>query len=117
MTKELQELIIKAGLVITAVTTGGVGGYLISEQAPAEEIIVEKIVEKPVFNWYGDEGQIVMDVWNEMLAEKYANCETEPDCIITDGVPGVTFEGIPTDEVPEKLKEKLKDYEISVKRK
>ena len=105
MTKELQDLITKAGLVITVATAGGVGGYFISDKAPTEVI---------TYSW--SEIQVAKDLWNALLEEKYANCEIEPDCIITDGVPGVTFEGIPIDEVPNKLNEKLKDYNIKVEK-
>ena len=63
MTKELLDTIKKAGIVVTIATMGGVGGYFISDNPPTETI------EVPVFNYWGDEGKIVMEVWNEMLAD------------------------------------------------
>ena len=111
MTKEILEYLKKAGVIVTIATMGGVGGYFISDTTPTE------VIEVPVFNYWGDEGKIVIDVWNEMLAEKKLNCATETDCIIEDGIEKVVFENIDKNDVPTQLKEKLKDYNIKLEKK
>ena len=111
MTKEILNYLKNAGVIATAITMGGVGGYFISDTAPTE------VIEVPVFNYWGEEGQIVMDAWNEMLAEKKANCELETDCIIEDGVEKVVFENISTNDIPTQLKSKLGDYNIKLEKK
>lgn len=111
MTKEILDYLKKAGVVVTIATMGGVGGYVISDAPPTE------VIEVPVFNYWGDEGKIVMDVFNEMLAEKKLNCETEKDCVIEEGIPKVVFENIDKNDVPTQLKSKLGDYKIKLEKK
>ena len=111
MTKEILTYLKKAGVVVTIATMGGVGGYFISDNPPTE------VIEVPVFNYWGEEGQIVMDVWNEMLAEKKLNCETEDDCIIEEGIEKVVFENISTNDIPTQLKTKLGEYKIKLEKK
>jgi len=111
MTKEILDYLKKAGVVVTIATMGGVGGYFISDTQPTE------VIEVPVFNYWGEEGKIVMDVWNEMLAVKKLNCEEEDDCVVEEGVPSVVFENIDKDDIPTQLKTKLSDYEIKLEKK
>ena len=109
MDEKLKQAIIATGLTVIAFG----GGYFVSDQTTPEPIIQEV----PVFNWWGDEGKVIMDVYNAVLADKKANCANETDCVIEDGEPKVVFEGITQDEIPAKLNEMTNEYTITVKKK
>jgi len=115
MTNELKETITKAGLILTTISVAGTGGYFVSESL-VDTTPIEVIVEKPVFNYWGEEGALIVELWNAMLDDKKLNCEIEPDCTITNGKAGVTYEGIHKNQLPRKLNEELLNYKIKVEK-
>lgn len=108
LTPELKKAITSAGLLIATATAGGIGGYFISEsQITSREVIV--------YQW--QEKELITLLWNKMLETKKANCKNETDCEFIEGKPYVKLEGLTTENIPSKLDEKVKEYEIILKKK
>lgn len=93
--------LITAGVLIA--TAGG--GYIVAD--------IQGLTEDRIsYTW--EEKELVVMLWDEMLETKKANCDKEVDCEIIDGKPYVMFQNLTKKQLPEKMLEKIGEYDIKL---